>query len=212
MIRARRKVRNNVIQSCLKLLLKLYSDCHTILLKYVYPLVDHSVILIKDQTHYLYPNYTLSVPCIYMPLLKGMIGCYKNIPLDTTGSPIYDYNIYSHRITSSNSMFEELYCVANSNTNNQEPLYFHLYELCLLGFLDSIHNQNLEEFHFVMPLQQLFENVRLIRYSPFANRREIASDIIREYQRVKEIIKGRITKKESCCSGYFSKLSNWLYI
>lgn len=211
-IRTRRKIRNNVILSCLKLLNKYYSDLNTIILKCIYPVTELHITSITNQTHYLYPNYTFSIPCIYMPIFKGLIMCYRFNTMDNITSPISDYGIYSSRMINTAHIFDQLYCVAKPNTQDGEILQFHLYEVCLLGFLHSIHSQDLEEFHYSTPLEQLFENIRILRYSPFSNRREISSDIVREYQHIKEIIKGRIAKKDSHGSGYLSKLSNWLYI
>lgn len=211
-IRARRKIRNKVLTTCLKLITHYYSELHTSIIRSVYPVTEIGETTIIGETHYLYPNYTFSVPCIYMPLLKGVLVSFKHSAESTTSSPIYDYNIYSTRITGTTAIFDNLYCTAKPINTAENSILFHLFELCLLGFLDSIHRQELEDFHYVKPLQQLYENIRLIRYSPFSNRKGIDPAIIREYQRIKEIIKGRITKKEVYCSGYLSKISSWLYI
>jgi len=208
-IRIRRKIRVNVITTALKYLTNVYSEMQSIILKNIYP--SHIQNFIQESTisctHYLYPGYTFNIPLYYFLVFTGTITAfYKGRTGNSYQLPLHEIGSYSRSITVETIM-KQLVCTIISPEKEQSLLT--LVECCLLGFFTSIHSQKLEQFHYIKPLQQLYENIRTIRYSACFSR-DIKEPIKDEYMRLIETIKERMTKKDTYISGYLSRLNMWL--
>jgi hypothetical protein len=210
-IRTRRKIRVNVITSALKFLTQHYTEFQSIIVKCIYPSqIGFNSTIITNCTHYLFPKYTFSIPFFYFCIFKGVIISFnaKSGGYNSLNSPLYELGVYSHRTGILDTIIKQISCTMTLDGNTE---HVTLIECCLLGFFNAIRSQQLEHFHFSKPLQQLYENLRILRYTAYFNKL-IRGEIVQEYNRLNEIIKKRLTKKDTYVSGYISKINAWLHL